>query len=67
MRRLIAYGIATTGLLLIMFGIFTLFDGILPMRSHGPNPLYAEIVTGILVGGVGWFIRYVGVKMINHP
>jgi len=46
-----------TGLVLIILGGLFLVDGILPTRSHNPNPSILEIILGLGLGFLGWFIR----------
>jgi hypothetical protein len=50
-------GPAIIGLLLIIFGGLFVIDGILPTRSLGPNPSVLEMILGVGMGLIGWFIR----------
>jgi hypothetical protein len=53
-------GPAIIGLLLIIFGGLFVIDGILPTRSLGPNPSVLEMILGVGMGLIGWFIRQKG-------
>jgi hypothetical protein len=53
-------GPAIIGLLLIIFGGLFVIDGILPTRSLGSNPSVLEMILGVGMGLIGWFIRQNG-------
>jgi hypothetical protein len=53
-------GLAIIGLLLIIFGGLFVIDGILPTRSLGSNPSVLEMILGVGMGLIGWFIRQNG-------
>jgi drug/metabolite transporter (DMT)-like permease len=44
------------GLLLIILGGLFIIDGVLPVRSHNPNPSFLEIILGLGASFVGWII-----------
>jgi hypothetical protein len=54
------HGFAIVGLLLMILGGLFVADGILPVRSHNPNPSFLEIILGLGVGFIGWIIRQRG-------
>jgi hypothetical protein len=41
----------------MMCGALLAVDGLLPMRSAGPNPAWFEFVLGILICSIGWLVR----------
>jgi hypothetical protein len=41
----------------MVLGLLIAVDGLLPMRSVGPNPSWIEFVLGIVICSVGWFVR----------
>ena len=45
------------GLLAMVVGIALLLDGLLPMRSHGPNPSALEVAVGFVIGLAGFVVR----------
>lgn len=55
------------GLLLLIAGLLLASDGLLPMRSSGPNPYWVEFWGGILLLLVGAWVRYGGTKDERNP
>jgi hypothetical protein len=45
------------GVVLLVFGVLFLADGLLPLRSAGPNPSWFEVVVGVVLCIVGWLLR----------
>jgi hypothetical protein len=41
----------------MMCGALFAVDGLLPVRSVGPNPSWLEFVLGAVICSVGWFVR----------
>ena len=48
---------AVVGLLAMLAGAGLLVDGLLPSRSNGPNPSWAEVIFGLVVTMSGAAIR----------
>ena len=66
MDKFIPYMLVVFGLLLLIFGAFSSIDGVLPMRSHGLIPSVVEIVTGLVVGVIGWSMRRAGLGILRR-
>jgi hypothetical protein len=59
MKRIAAKSLRFLGAFVAVCGWLLVLDGLLPMRSHGPNPSWGEISLGVMVaapGMVGWLI-----------
>lgn len=56
MKRKLAIVLRIIGVLIALCGVFFIHDGLLPMRSHGPNPLWSEVYLGLLVGSTGLIV-----------
>ena len=54
------------GLVLIVFGFLSVADGVLPMRSHGSNLSWAEIVIGVVLIIAGWIVRRVALNRLQR-
>ena len=57
MRSISRTIVAIVGLLVMLAGIGLFVDGVLPTRSHGPNPSVFEIAVGVVMGVAGFFVR----------
>jgi len=66
MDKFSPYMLVVFGLLLLIFGGFSFIDCVLPMRSDGPNPSVVEIVTGLVVGVIGWSMRRAGLGILRR-
>jgi uncharacterized membrane protein len=49
--------LALLGLLAMLAGIALLVDGLLPTRSHGPNPSWLEVMVGVFMVLAGFVVR----------
>jgi hypothetical protein len=59
MKRIAAKSLRFLGAFVAVCGWLLVLDGLLPMRSHGPNPSWGEISLGVMVaapGIMGWLI-----------
>ncbi len=59
--------LALLGLLAMLAGIALLLDGLLPTRSHGPNPSWLEVVVGFVMGLAGYVVRRIARRVPAHP
>jgi len=55
------------GLLAMLAGIASLADGLLPIRSHGPNPSWLEVVVGFVLGLAGFVVRRMARRVPADP
>ena len=46
------------GVALLAVGILFALDGLLPMRSQGSNPSWAEVAIGVTIMTLGWLLRH---------
>lgn len=53
------------GVVLLVVGILFAADGLLPLRSGGPNPSWVEFMIGAVICIVGWLFRRVSVQKIG--
>jgi hypothetical protein len=49
--------LALLGLLAMLAGILFFVDGLLPIRSHAPNPSGLEMVVGFVAALAGFLVR----------
>lgn len=49
---------AVLGLMAMVAGVVLVLNGLLPLRSHGPNPSWLEVVCGLLLGIAGFLLRH---------
>ena len=49
--------LALLGILIMLAGGALFLDGLLPLRSHGANPSWLEVVAGLVIGGGGFLLR----------
>jgi hypothetical protein len=50
------FGLWCAGCLLLLGGL-CIFDGLLPIRSAGPSPSWAEVLIGLVIVACSWCIR----------
>lgn len=56
--RQIAYRLLQIfGIVLLVLGVIFIGDGLLPLRSHGPNPSWVEVAAGVTFTVIGWILR----------
>jgi hypothetical protein len=55
--------LALLGLLAVLAGIALLLDGLLPSRSHGPNPAWLEVAVGCGMGLAGFVMRRIARRL----
>ena len=67
MRPLSRIVAALFGLLTILAGVPVLLDGLLPIRSHGPNPSVVEVIVGLAICVTGLFVRRRARRTLTHP
>ena len=67
MRSLSRTIAALFGLLAMLAGIALLLDGLLPIRSHGPNPSGLEVVAGFVICLAGFLVRRVACRAPIDP
>jgi len=58
---------ALFGLLIMLVGLALLLDGLLPIRSHGPNPSIGELVAGLAICLTGFLVRRMARRTTTHP
>ena len=59
--------LALLGLLAMLAGIALLLDGLLPTRSHEPNPSWLEVVIGIGIALAGFVVRRMARRVPPDP
>lgn len=58
MRSLTKSVLALFGIVVMLAGGTLLLDGLLPLRSHGANPSWLEVIVGLLIIGAGFLLRH---------
>jgi hypothetical protein len=65
MRHIASSLLQILGAILLVFGVLLAVDGLLPLRSHAPNPAWIEAVIGVVLFMVGWIFRRVARSRVN--
>jgi hypothetical protein len=65
MTKLSATVFRVIGIILLVVGILIAADGLLPLRSAGPNPSWFEFLFGTVICITGWIIRSVSFRKIG--
>jgi hypothetical protein len=58
--------VALFGLLAMLAGIVLFVDGLLPTRSHGPNPSVFEMLVGFGIALAGFLVRRKARKQLQR-
>jgi cobalamin synthase len=65
MTKFVATAFRICGVILLVAGVLVAADGLLPMRSAGPNPSWFEFVFGAVICIAGWILRRVSFRKIG--